>query len=99
MALPVRQNARGGEVMSPLAIQFCIAFNSLVNPVDMLDVSYDSPAGKDIKAWMIAEGLITDGNAEGVPWGQPTDRLKAFVEHLCAQQLPVAETVTRWVQP
>jgi hypothetical protein len=85
--------------MSPLAIQFCIAFYAHKNPSDMLDASYDSSAGKEIKEWMVAEKLIADGTEAGVMWGQPTDRLKAFIDHLCAQQLPVAETITRWVQP
>ena len=82
--------------MSPLTLQFCLAFYCLVDPRDALGNSYDSPAGKYVKAWMIAEGLIESGSDN---WGKPTERLKAFVEHLGAQELPVAETITRWVQP
>lgn len=78
--------------MTPLHLQFCIAFAGSKEPMHMLGNSYDSPAGKNVKAWMIAEGLILDGEKD---WGTPTTRLYVFVEHLCQQPLPVS----KWVMP
>ena len=80
--------------MTPLHLEFCLAFHWSPEPYRVLDVTYDSPAGKEIKAWMIAEKLIEDGEND-TTWGQPTQRLRVFIEHLCAQPLPVQQ----WVMP
>lgn len=75
--------------ISPLHIRFALAMYMSPEPWSVLDESWDSEAGKEIKAWMERECLID--------WEQrptyATERLRVWVDHLCDQPLP--ETI--WV--
>ena len=80
--------------MSPMQIHWCIMFWVRADPIAELgDEHFNSPAGKDVQQWMIDEQLIawsaTDSRYER------QERLGAFIDHLCAQQLPIQ----KWVMP
>jgi hypothetical protein len=80
--------------LTPFQIRFMLEFASAGSGamINIHSDQYDSAVGKETRAWLQAEGLIHDGH-NGTKWGDPTDRLLAYVEHLCAQPLPKI----RWV--
>ena len=78
--------------MTPLQIQLAIAVCTSGAPEQFFTAqSWVSPAMSDAKDWLIAEGLTvkTGGGAF-----QSTERLNAYVDHLCAQSLPVCKWVS-----
>lgn len=79
---------------TPLQLQFALALYCSSYPIDVLGEMYDNPAGQEVKLWLVDSGLIEDGSG-GTKWGQPTEKLRVFIEHLCAQPLPVQV----WVMP
>ena len=78
--------------LAPIHLDWCIAFWTRGDPIaDLGEAHFNSPAGADTLQWMIDEGLIK--------WSAndkrhlPQERLGVFIEHLCAQPLPVQ----RWI--
>ena len=76
--------------VTPIYIEFAIAFNCATDPADMLGDSYDSLVGREVKHWLLDQGLIASD-----PWGKPTEKLRVWIDHLCAQPLPEI----RWTVP
>ncbi len=72
---------------SPIHIDFAMACHCSTDPRSVIGPDrWESSAGKSVRAWLLSEGLI-DENEDG------TDRLDAWVGHLCSQSLPTR----RWV--
>lgn len=78
--------------MTPLHLEFCLAFHWSPNPAEVLGVTYNSPAGEEVLQWMIDEGLIKWSHDDNRYERQ--ERLGVFIEHLCQQPLPVQKWVT-----
>ncbi len=81
-------------MLAPIHISWCIAYWTRANPADDLGIDhFESEAGREVFAWMIREKLIvwTPEEKRHVP----QERLGVFIEHLCAQPLPVQ----KWVMP
>ena len=80
--------------LTPMHIHWAVVHYFSPDPRAELGAAhYDSPAGEDAQNWLLGEGLISYPSGDGKPRG--TQRLAAFVEHLCQQPLPVQ----KWVQP
>lgn len=75
-------------MITPLHIQFAIAIHISNDPELILSDIWGSEAGKEIKKWMMEEGLV-DWNLRPT-YG--TSRLAAWIDHLCKQ--PRKYTVT-----
>jgi len=65
------------------ALAFAVSRDAWFTQIDTEE--FDSAAGFEVKAWLISEGLISDNSGD---WGAPTDKLRAYIDHLCAQPLP-----------
>jgi hypothetical protein len=80
--------------MTPLELNWCILFWTRGDPVaDIGDAQFNSSAGKACQMWMIDERLIVWSPEE--KRYLPQERLGVFIEHLCAQPLPVQ----KWLMP
>ena len=77
--------------LSPLHIQFALVVHYSPDPLGALDESWESDAGKEIKKWLVDEGLL-DWDLSPT-YGTP--RLAAWIDHLCKQPLPEVQ----WVIP
>ncbi len=80
--------------MTPMQIMWCVVYHTRGNPVaDLGHEHFNSPVGREVLDWLVIEGLIV--------WSQdeqrhiPQERLAIFVDHLCAQPLPIQQ----WVMP
>ena len=75
--------------MAPIHIKFCLAYYTSAKPDIELGLDhFNSSAGREVRGWMRAEGLVSED-------GRPTPRLEAFIGHLVRQPLPVQV----WTQP
>jgi hypothetical protein len=80
--------------LAPIHIHWCIMFWTRGDPVtDLGEEHFNSPAGGDTLRWMLDEKLIEWSHNEGRH--VPTERLGVFINHLCAQPLPVQ----KWIMP
>lgn len=80
--------------MTPLQLNWCILFWTRGDPVvDIGEPQFSSSAGKECQMWMIDEGLIKWDAGE--KRYLPQERLGVFIEHLCAQELPIQ----KWAMP
>lgn len=78
-------------MVSPLFIQIAIALYVSDDPWENIpDEIYESDAGKLVRKELEERGFI-DWSKKPVA----TDKLRVYVEHLCAQPFPVAA----WVVP
>ncbi len=69
--------------VSPLTIQIAIAcYVSPLAKEHVGEVTWESPAGRDVRAWLMANDLI-DENCRG------NDKLTAWVGRVCETPLPV----------
>lgn len=79
------------EKLTPMHLNWALVFHFSGDPEGVLGSEhFNSVAGRDVFDWLKREGLIGDA-----PMYRGTERLRAFVEHLCRQPLPVQA----WVQP
>ena len=79
-------------MMTPFQLRWALVFASGGEAWTEIDWhEFDSPVGQETKLWLLKEGLI---HGDDRRWGDPTDRLLAYIEHLCAQPLPVCKWVT-----
>ncbi len=77
---------------TPMQIHGAIVYWTHGKPAEALGYEhFNSHAGKDVLAWLCNEKLIVWDGERHVP----QERLGVFVEHLCAQPLPVQH----WVMP
>tara|TARA_R110000751_G_scaffold65483_2_gene133965 strand:- start:12953 stop:13192 length:240 start_codon:yes stop_codon:yes gene_type:complete len=74
--------------MTPLQIHWAMVHHWSGNPREELGEERYKHQGKDMLPWLRENELIDRD-------GYPTDKLRAYVEHICAVRLPVA----KWVQP
>lgn len=75
--------------MAPIHITFMLAVALGVDPASIVGAeTWYSSAGEEVRQWMKDNNLCT------ATYG-PTDRLRAFITHLCDQPLPEK----KWVMP
>ena len=70
------------DLFPPGLIAFAIAHYVSPDPASYIgEEHFNSTTGTEWRHWLLSEGLIDD-------CGTPTARMKAWIEHLCAQPLP-----------
>lgn len=80
--------------VSPLAISLMLTCYWSPNPGKERADAWSTPAGSEIKAWLIAQGLI-----DAETW-RATERGKAWVGFICATPVPVAKwELPEWWPP
>lgn len=73
--------------LAPVHLEWCLAYWTRSNPRDKLgEDHFNSSVGQEVLTWLRTNGLI-DGD------DRATDKLGAYVQHLCRQPLPVAKWV------
>jgi hypothetical protein len=72
--------------VSPLAINIMLACYVYPDPAKEVGQTWFSHAGSEIRAWLIENDLIQDGDMF-----RATERGKAWVEFICATPVPVAQ--------
>lgn len=78
--------------LTPLHLEFMLAFFASGDPEKKLGPTFHTEVGKNIKGWMLFEGLIVrerDGS-----WVS-TERLGVYIQHLLTRPLPVRT----WIIP
>lgn len=78
--------------MTPMQIHWCVMYHTRGDPVAELGHEhFNSPVGRGVLDWLVTEGLIVWSHDE--QRHIPQERLAVFIEHLCAQTLPVQKWV------
>jgi len=81
-------------MLTPDHLRYALAFATGGLEAALNLEGYDSNHGKKVREWMVDNGLL-DWDASRNRGTPATDKLLAWVEHLCAQPLPEA----KWVVP
>jgi hypothetical protein len=69
-------------MLAPIYINFALACYTSSNPEKILGTDHwNSDAGKDVREWLLVNQLV-------YPNYESTEKLKAWIEHLCKQPLP-----------
>lgn len=80
--------------MTPLHINLMLHYHTTPAPYAERDPEHaNSPAVLSMRAELIKWGLI-EPSSDGTTWCS-TEKGSAYVKHLCAVQVPIAQ----WVQP
>lgn len=74
--------------MTPMQILWALVHHWSGNPREELGHQRYEHQDKEMLPWLLKNELIDRD-------GYPTEKLRAYVEHLCAVKIPVA----KWVQP
>lgn len=81
--------------MTPLHIQLMLHYYAIDEPYAKGDPAHaNSDAVRKYRAFLIGENMICPSSSSGSGY-EATDRGRAYVEALCAVQLPII----KWVQP